>query len=144
MLGMLGMAPVGFRFHPTDEELVDHYLKLKILGMDSHVDIIPEVYVCKWEPWDLPGIYRKEKIISEFLSFEYCFSLYCVSFCFVQFFQWYKRKIQSGSSSVLPITNTLPAVVRTGQQKPATGNPPVRIGTLSVERTKNWSVRRKL
>ncbi|RVW32591.1 Protein NTM1-like 9 [Vitis vinifera] len=56
--GMIGMAseslPVGFRFHPTDEELVDHYLKLKILGMNSHVDIIPEVDVCKWEPWDLP------------------------------------------------------------------------------------------
>ena len=52
---ILETLPAGFRFHPTDEELVDHYLKLKILGMNSHVDIIPEVDVCKWEPWDLPG-----------------------------------------------------------------------------------------
>lgn len=56
----MGMAPesfpVGFRFHPTDEELVNHYLTLKILGMDSLLDYtIPVVDICKWEPWDLPG-----------------------------------------------------------------------------------------
>ncbi|KAG2720689.1 hypothetical protein I3843_02G036400 [Carya illinoinensis] len=44
---------VGYRFHPTDEELVDHYLKLKRLGKDVHV--IAEVDVCKWEPSELPG-----------------------------------------------------------------------------------------
>lgn len=46
---------VGYRFHPTDEELVDHYLKLKRLGKDVHV--IAEVDVCKWEPSELPGTY---------------------------------------------------------------------------------------
>nr|POE58176.1 protein ntm1-like 9 [Quercus suber] len=45
---------VGFRFHPTDEELVSHYLRLKMEGNDSLVDVIPEVNVCKWEPCDLP------------------------------------------------------------------------------------------
>ncbi|KEH18539.1 putative transcription factor NAM family [Medicago truncatula] len=49
-------VPVGFRFRPTDEELVNHYLKKKLLGNDSIVNnVIAEVDVCKFEPWDLPA-----------------------------------------------------------------------------------------
>jgi hypothetical protein len=50
--------PVGYRFHPTDEELVNHYLKRKMLGQDSQVSEIAEVDVCKYEPWDLPGTFH--------------------------------------------------------------------------------------
>ncbi|KAJ1379305.1 NAC domain [Sesbania bispinosa] len=53
------MAPVslppGFRFHPTDEELVSYYLKRKINGRKIELEIIPEVDLYKCEPWDLPG-----------------------------------------------------------------------------------------
>ncbi|XAR73613.1 hypothetical protein NMG60_11007641 [Bertholletia excelsa] len=53
------MAPVslppGFRFHPTDEELVAYYLKRKINGRPIELEIIPEVDLYKCEPWDLPG-----------------------------------------------------------------------------------------
>ncbi|XP_035544159.1 NAC domain-containing protein 86-like isoform X1 [Juglans regia] len=53
------MAPVslppGFRFHPTDEELVAYYLKRKINGRAIELEIIPEVDLYKCEPWDLPG-----------------------------------------------------------------------------------------
>lgn len=47
--------PVGFRFHPTEEELVNHFLKKKMQGKDFD-DIIPEIDILKWEPWDLPGL----------------------------------------------------------------------------------------
>ncbi|XP_021824354.1 NAC domain-containing protein 40-like isoform X3 [Prunus avium] len=46
--------PVGFRFRPTDEELVDYYLKNKVQGMDFHAEgIIDEIDILKFEPWDL-------------------------------------------------------------------------------------------
>ncbi|XP_071731572.1 NAC domain-containing protein 79-like [Rutidosis leptorrhynchoides] len=46
--------PPGFRFHPTDEELITHYLSKKVVD-DSFVSReIGEVDMNKIEPWDLP------------------------------------------------------------------------------------------
>lgn len=46
--------PPGFRFHPTDEELVTHYLSPKILDSNFTTKAIGEVDLNKVEPWDLP------------------------------------------------------------------------------------------
>ncbi|OAY76196.1 NAC domain-containing protein 68 [Ananas comosus] len=46
--------PPGFRFHPTDEELVVHYLCRKVSGRCLPVPIIAEVDLYKYDPWDLP------------------------------------------------------------------------------------------
>ena len=71
------MAPVslppGFRFHPTDEELVAYYLKRKINGRKIDLEIIPEVDLYKCEPWDLPGIYVNFYI---FITFFFISSLF--------------------------------------------------------------------
>lgn len=49
--------PPGFRFHPTDEELVIHYLKRKASSAPLPVAIIAEVDLYKFDPWELPGTY---------------------------------------------------------------------------------------
>lgn len=52
--GVLRLPP-GFRFRPTDEELVVQYLKRKVLSFPLPASIIPEVEIHKSDPWDLPG-----------------------------------------------------------------------------------------
>ncbi|WKA12188.1 hypothetical protein VitviT2T_029604 [Vitis vinifera] len=47
--------PPGFRFHPTDEELVVHYLKKKASSAPLPVAIIAEVDLYKFDPWELPA-----------------------------------------------------------------------------------------
>ncbi|URE00746.1 Nac domain-containing protein [Musa troglodytarum] len=46
--------PPGFRFHPTDEELVVHYLCRRAAGQRLPVPIIREVDLYKYDPRDLP------------------------------------------------------------------------------------------
>lgn len=46
--------PPGFRFHPTDEELVVQYLRRKALSRPLPAYVIPEIELYKFEPWDLP------------------------------------------------------------------------------------------
>lgn len=52
--GMIRLPP-GFRFQPTDEELVFQYLRCKVFSCPLPASIIPEVNVCMYDPWDLPG-----------------------------------------------------------------------------------------
>ncbi|KAM0046376.1 putative transcription factor NAM family [Helianthus debilis subsp. tardiflorus] len=44
----------GFRFHPTDVELVMFYLKRKLLGKKITVNAVAEVNIYDFSPWDLP------------------------------------------------------------------------------------------
>ncbi|KAK9054006.1 hypothetical protein SSX86_025081 [Deinandra increscens subsp. villosa] len=47
--------PPGFRFHPTDEELVMHYLCRKCASQTIYVPIIAEIDLYKFDPWQLPA-----------------------------------------------------------------------------------------
>ncbi|KAI4364336.1 hypothetical protein MLD38_020444 [Melastoma candidum] len=48
--------PAGFRFHPTDEELVLHYLIKKCASQSIGVPIIAETDLYKFDPWELPDM----------------------------------------------------------------------------------------
>ncbi|KAJ8483702.1 hypothetical protein OPV22_016187 [Ensete ventricosum] len=63
--GVLRLPP-GFRFHPTDEELVVQYLRRKVFSCPLPASIIPEINLAKLDPWDLPGGCGEER---------YCFNL---------------------------------------------------------------------
>lgn len=46
-------VPPGFRFHPTDEELLYYYLRKKVSYEAIDLDVIREIDLNKLEPWDL-------------------------------------------------------------------------------------------
>ncbi|KAL1196318.1 Protein ATAF2 [Cardamine amara subsp. amara] len=46
--------PAGFRFHPTDEELVKFYLCRKCASEQISAPVIAEIDLYKFNPWELP------------------------------------------------------------------------------------------
>ncbi|CAI0408900.1 unnamed protein product [Linum tenue] len=45
-------VPPGFRFHPTEEELLHYYLRKKVASDQIDLDVIREVDLNKLEPWE--------------------------------------------------------------------------------------------
>jgi hypothetical protein len=58
--------PPGFRFRPTDEELIGYYLKRKVKGLEIELDVIPMIDFYKFDPWELPG------------NLQFCISIICI------------------------------------------------------------------
>lgn len=52
---MNNLPPPGFRFHPTDEELITYYLSPKVADISFTSKAIVDVDINKCEPWDLPA-----------------------------------------------------------------------------------------
>lgn len=50
--------PPGFRFHPTDEELIIHYLQKKVTSSPLPASIFAEIELYKFNPWELPCQYQ--------------------------------------------------------------------------------------
>ncbi|KAK8562713.1 hypothetical protein V6N13_018719 [Hibiscus sabdariffa] len=47
--------PPGFRFDPSDEELVVHFLQRKAALLPCHPDVIPDLQLYPYDPWELDG-----------------------------------------------------------------------------------------
>ena len=54
----------GFRFHPTDEELLEYYLRRKVENKPIKLELIKQVDIYKYDPWDLPS-----KFLYSFFSY---------------------------------------------------------------------------
>uniref|UniRef100_A0A6N2K6C6 NAC domain-containing protein n=1 Tax=Salix viminalis TaxID=40686 RepID=A0A6N2K6C6_SALVM len=68
----------GFRFHPTDEELVGFYLKRKVEKKLMRIDLIKHIDVYKYEPWDLPKLlFEHHQIHNWSYNFAVILSLIC-------------------------------------------------------------------
>nr|CAB3461448.1 unnamed protein product [Digitaria exilis] len=46
----------GFRFHPTEEELIEFYLRRKVEGKRFNVDLIAFLDLYRYDPWELPAM----------------------------------------------------------------------------------------
>ncbi|PWA39921.1 NAC domain-containing protein [Artemisia annua] len=54
--------PPGFRFQPTDQEIVFQYLVRKVFSCPLPTSVIPEIVnICNFNPWDLPGEWEQER-----------------------------------------------------------------------------------
>ncbi|KAL9227606.1 hypothetical protein vseg_003278 [Gypsophila vaccaria] len=62
--------PPGFRFYPSDEELVCHYLHKKIINEDSLKGTLVEIDLHTCEPWQLPEVAKLNTSEWYFFSFR--------------------------------------------------------------------------
>ncbi|KAE8674055.1 Transcription factor JUNGBRUNNEN 1 [Hibiscus syriacus] len=46
----------GFRFHPTEEELVEFYLRRKVEGKRFNIELITFLDLYRYDPWELPAL----------------------------------------------------------------------------------------
>ncbi|MCL7043708.1 hypothetical protein MKW94_016844 [Papaver nudicaule] len=50
------MVMPGFRFHPTEEELIEFYLRRKVEGKRFNVELITFLDLYRHDPWELPAL----------------------------------------------------------------------------------------
>lgn len=56
---MVEIISPGFRFYPTEEELISFYLHKKLEGKKPELDrVIPVVTIYDFDPWHLPSTYN--------------------------------------------------------------------------------------
>ncbi|OAO93671.1 NAC077 [Arabidopsis thaliana] len=115
--------PPGFRFHPSDEELISYYLKKKVQGKPMRYDEIGEVDICKLEPWDLAVI-----IFLCFLALDF---RYVVDFVFFKFVAL-DKKTRTGTSMSRATKQGYWKVTGTDGKIRQGGDGKVTIGTMKT------------
>lgn len=124
-------VPVGFRFHPTDEELVGYYLHGKV-GRSQRDQLIQELDLYKIEPWDLQGKNRSESSV----YYVWHQTRKHVLTCFVAPFQSIKIELMVCSSPGIAIRFHVHYVH--GQVTPMWSSEVCRIGDDPPENQNDW------
>lgn len=133
--------PPGFRFHPTDEELVMHYLCRKCASQSIAVPIIAEIDLYKYDPWQLPGKYH---CFFRFLIYFFSNSESSkVGLTWIRRFDRQRRRCtgrKSGISFLRETVNIRTVRGRTEQRGQGTGRRPERISPSGIQ--SRWGLRR--
>jgi hypothetical protein len=125
--------PPGFRFHPTDEEIISHYLTPKALDHRFVSGVIGEVDLNKCEPWYLPGMLLSNIQIQLLFIPDpdgrpaariFALRSSCAVFRFWQ--AWRRWGRRSGGSSATRTASTRRGPGPTAPPRAATGRPPAR------------------
>lgn len=106
--------PPGFRFHPSDEELIVHYLQKKVTSHPLPASVIAEIDLYKYNPWELPSLFFTIYLSIHFSPFFFSdYQLMCRSgfyFCCTFFFLFLQIRLslekKNGTSSVREIVST--------------------------------------
>ncbi|KAK9669872.1 hypothetical protein RND81_13G160200 [Saponaria officinalis] len=53
--------PIGFRFRPTDEELLVHYLKRRVMSLPLPASVIPSIHIFNFDPFSLSGDLKEKR-----------------------------------------------------------------------------------
>ena len=106
--------PPGFRFHPSDEELIVHYLQKKVTSHPLPESVIAEIDLYKYNPWELPSLFCFFGTIYLYSLVPHFFYLsrtgfhYLMLYSFFMFFQIrLSLEKKNGTSSVQEIVSTL-------------------------------------
>ncbi|XP_039014108.1 NAC domain-containing protein 72-like [Hibiscus syriacus] len=100
--------PPGFRFYPTDEELLVQYLCRKVAGHHFSPQIIGEIDLYKFDPWVLPSKFNQiqQNVLTSLLLLVYSgqskYILFCIGKAIFGEKEWYffsprDRKYPNGS-----------------------------------------------
>lgn len=116
--------PPGFRFFPTDEELIVHYLSKRASSLPLPVSIIAEVDIYKFDPWDLPGNPSNNLTPTNSIHKTLSLSTYIFSHDLLDQPKPFSA-IENGISSPQETGNTPTVSGQTELPSPATGKPPV-------------------
>lgn len=74
------MVMPGFRFHPTEEELVEFYLRRKVEGKRFNVELITFLDLYRYDPWELPGT---TYILTCFPLYSFTFEFLFINYIFI-------------------------------------------------------------
>ncbi|XP_030464902.1 protein NTM1-like 9 [Syzygium oleosum] len=67
--------PVGLRFKPREDQLVDQHFRRKLRGETETICLIPELYIYKWEP---PDLFARYNALSRIPSDEHECFFFCL------------------------------------------------------------------
>lgn len=78
----------GFRFHPTDEELVSFYLRRKVEKRPISLELIKQIDIYKHNPWDLPCKIKHHSMVQSGSKFDIFKQKCCGVFMQMQAATW--------------------------------------------------------